>query len=71
MSEDGREEVIRSFLEAAEERWGEGEARTLGPALERIAEAVWMVECFEPGVEEEPNNPPGEGGGCGTPTGSP
>ena len=61
--EGGREETIRSLLEAAKERWGEGEARTLGPALERIAEAVWSVECFELGVEEGPSKPPGEGGG--------
>jgi hypothetical protein len=60
--EGGREKIIQSFLEAAKKRWGEGEARTLRPALERIAEAVWRVECFELGVEEGSSNPPVEGG---------
>lgn len=60
--EGGKAEKIQSFLEAAKEIWGEGEARTLKPTLERIAEAVWRVECFELGVEEGPSNSPEEGG---------
>lgn len=63
MNVEGRKaEKIQSFLEAAKEIWGEGEARTLKPTLERIAEAVWRVECFELGVEEGPSNSPEEGG---------
>ena len=54
----GKGELVRRFLEEARERWGEEEARLLRPALERAAEAVWEVEGFEPGVEEEPYNPP-------------
>ena len=57
----GREELVESFLKRAREMWGEKEARLLGPALERIARAVWEVEAFEPGVEEEPYNPPRRG----------
>ncbi len=53
----GREELVESFLERAREMWGEEKAQLLGPALERIARAVWEVENFELGVEEEPYNP--------------
>ena len=53
----GREELVESFLERAREMWGEEKARLLGPALERIARAVWEVEGFEPGDDEEPFNP--------------
>ena len=58
----GSEELVESYLERARKMWGEEETRLLGPALERIARAVWEVEAFEPGVEEEPYEPPGRGG---------
>lgn len=58
----GKEKKYNSFFERAKERWGEEEARALKPALERIAEAVWKVERFELGIEEEPSNPPRKGG---------
>ncbi len=58
----GREEFVKSFLEKAREMWGEEEARLLEPALERIARAVWDVEGFDPGVEEEPYDSLGRGG---------
>ena len=58
----GKEKIIQSFYEGAKERWGEEEARALKPALERIAEAVWRVELFELGVDEEPSNLPRKGG---------
>ena len=54
----GREELVESFLERAREMWGEEEALLLRSDLERIAWTVWEVENFEPGVEEEPYNPP-------------
>ena len=57
----GREELVESFLEKAREMWGEEEARLLRSDLERIARAVWEAEGFEPGVEEEPYNPPRKG----------
>ncbi len=52
----GKEKIHNTFFERAKERWGEEEARALKPALERIAEAVWKVERFELGIEEEPSN---------------
>ncbi len=58
----GKEKIIKSFYEGAKERWGEEEARALKPALERIAEAVWKVERFELGIEEEPSNALRKGG---------
>lgn len=63
MSAKGRNEKIHNtFFERAKERWGEEEARALKPALERIAEAVWKVERFELGIEEEPSNALRKGG---------
>jgi hypothetical protein len=53
----GKEELVRDFFERAVEMWGEEEALLLRSDLERIAQAVWEVENFEPGVEEEPYNP--------------
>jgi hypothetical protein len=58
----GNEKIYNSFFERAKERWGEEKARALKPALERIAEAIWKVERFELGVEEEPSNPSKKGG---------
>ena len=58
----GKEKIYNSFFERAKERWGEEEARALKPALEWIAEAVWKVERFELGIEEEPSNALRKGG---------
>ena len=54
----GKKELVGDFFERAVEMWGEEEALLLRSDLERIAQAVWEVENFEPGVEEEPYNPP-------------
>ena len=56
-----KEEHIKDFISSARERWGEKEAQQLGPALKRVAEAVWEVEGFGLEPEDEPNNPLGDG----------
>jgi hypothetical protein len=57
----GKKELVGDFFERAVEMWGEEEALLLRSDLERIAQAVWEVENFEPGVEEEPYSPPKRG----------
>jgi len=56
-----KEEHIKDFISRAKERWGEKEAQQLGPALKRVAEAVWEVEGFSLEPEDEPTTPPRDG----------
>ena len=55
-----KEEHIEDFISRAKERWGRKEAQQLGPALRRVAEAIWEVEGFSLDPEDEPTTPPGD-----------
>lgn len=57
MSEEPeRKAYIDHLMKMAEERWGADEVEQLGLALERIGNAIWMVEGFKLEPEEEPKH---------------
>jgi hypothetical protein len=56
----GKDEYVNGFLEAARERWGNEEVQRIRSALERTAEAAWLVDAFGLGPEDEPSRPSGQ-----------
>lgn len=60
MTLEREKDSVEGLLLVASQRWGEEEARILRPALERTAEAIRDVECFELDPENEPWRPPRE-----------
>jgi len=50
---------IDHLMKMAVERWGANEVEQLRSALERTANAVWMVESFKLELDEEPAHPAG------------
>ncbi len=51
---------IEHLVKRAVERWGQEEVDQLRSALERIADAIWLVDGFKMEPNEEPAKPVGE-----------
>jgi hypothetical protein len=49
-----KEEFIVILTESAVRRYGEEEARSLGPAIQEIAASLGVVDAHEIELEEEP-----------------